>query len=89
MSMSRDRVKFTLNTFALDHKVCTAFTKAFGVPPPSGGGDVTVICRPSQFARFLIYRNEEGARNGFKDLNPVLFTPEDMGTLDVSRNPAR
>jgi hypothetical protein len=38
---------------------------------------ITIICRPSQFARFLIYRNERGIPNGFKELQPKLIGGED------------
>jgi hypothetical protein len=90
MSMSRDRVRFTLNTFGITQATQDAFLKAFGQPIGTCIGDVTIICRPSQFARFLIFRNELGGRNSFKELNPVLFTPEvNPSTFDVSRNPAR
>jgi hypothetical protein len=39
-----------------------------------------IICRPSQFARFVIYRNEVGQKNGFMDLQAKLFTPEPKKT---------
>lgn len=35
-----------------------------------------IVCRLSQFARFMIYRNEAGIKNGFMDLKADLFTPE-------------
>ncbi len=31
-----------------------------------------ILCRPDQFARFLIHRNDQGIQNGFKDLQPKL-----------------
>lgn len=92
--MSRDRVHFTLDTYGLDLQTRTAFKRAFGIDPPAGpntrpGGycdtTVTVVCRPSQFARFLIYRNDEGGKNAFKNLNPKLVEIENI--LDVSINP--
>lgn len=49
---------------------------------------VTVVCRPSQFARFLIKRDEYGFANSFKTLNAELFTPVEPATprlVDVSR----
>lgn len=34
-----------------------------------------VVCRPSQFARFLIARNDQGFSNDFVNLEAKLFTP--------------
>lgn len=39
-------------------------------------GSVEVICRPSQFARFLINRSKFVRVNRFQELNAVLFVPE-------------
>jgi len=50
--------------------------------------DVTFICRPSQFARFLIARNDAGLPNGFKELSPELFVPQETTVFDVSGNKA-
>lgn len=52
---------------------------------------VTIICRPSQFARFMVLRNDAGLANGFKELKPKLFDPnagEYDWDVDVSRNKA-
>lgn len=91
MSMSRDRVRFTIDAFC-DNATRDAFRKAFGVPLAAKFGPittVTVICRPSQFARFMIYRNDFGGKNSFKELKPELFNPEPQPDLiDVSGNPA-
>lgn len=49
------------------------------------------ICRPSQFARFVIARNDAGLCNAFKEIQPELFTPEDhekIRPIDVSGNSA-
>lgn len=56
----------------------------------SSKGDIWIICRPSQFARFMIRRNELGWSNTFKELNAELFTPEESceQVVDVSKNPA-
>jgi hypothetical protein len=91
MSMSKDRVRFNIAPYGADQPTKDAFYKAFGAPFPSRpmGDMVVVICRPSQFARFLIYRNDFGGRNSFKELAPVLFSPEpERGLIDVSGNPA-
>lgn len=91
MSISRDRVRFILDTFC-DNATRSAFHKAFGTDVPPAPGPITtitVVCRPSQFARFLIYRNDNGGKNSFKDLSPLLFTPETAKReIDVSGNPA-
>jgi len=90
MSMPPDRVRFTLDTFT-DNATREAFRQAFGTYLiPKSGPDtcVTVVCRPSQFARFLIYRNDNGGKNSFKELRAELFTPEPTpDIIDVSRNP--
>lgn len=39
-------------------------------------GGFYIICRPSQFARFMIFRNAAGIRNGFMDLQAKLYVPE-------------
>lgn len=91
MHMPRDRVRFNLQPYGLDQPTRNAFHKAFGAPFPSHpmGDTVIIVCRPSQFARFMIYRNDFGGKNSFKELNPVLFTPEaQKPELDVSGNPA-
>jgi len=31
-----------------------------------------ILCRPDQFAMFLIYRNDKGLTNGFKELHPEI-----------------
>lgn len=48
------------------------------------------VCRPSQFARFVIARNDAGLCNRFKEIEPGLFTPEREAPkpYDVSENPA-
>jgi hypothetical protein len=91
MSMSRDRVRFVLQPYGGDSATAAAFLQAFKAPFPSApmGQEVTIVCRPSQFARFLIYRNEAGGRNLFKELKPELFTPQPkISEIDVSGNPA-
>jgi len=95
--MSQDRVKFTIPASRLSRDsngdlmrgvVSKAFGECLG---RCKWGDVTIICRPSQFARFLIYRNEAGLQNMFNELNAVLFTPEERQdtVFDVSENPSR
>ncbi|MEE8608960.1 MAG: hypothetical protein V3S55_15255 [Nitrospiraceae bacterium] len=63
--------------------------KAFGMPrnlvhavmdgSPQG---FWIVCRPSQFARFIVYRHESGqCINGIKDLEPELIDPPSPLTL--------
>lgn len=91
MSMSSDRVHFELDLYNLEHASRVAYKQTFGVePPPSrhhGAHKITIICRPSQFARFLIYRNEAGGRNLFKELNPRLEEANEEKVLDLSSRP--
>lgn len=81
--MSSDRVRFEWDTHGRTSdsaQVEKLFWLSFGMSSydyrkmtrnhPDGW---SVVCRPSQFARFLIFRNQLGMRNGFKELNPVLF----------------
>lgn len=96
MTMSRDRVHFEISSALLHASspaIRSAFRKAFGVPwpfkavPAWSTQGMTVICRPSQFARFLVYRNLEGGTNSFKDLNPRLLPAEETKKVfDVSGN---
>lgn len=99
MSMSKDRVKFTIPAHRLTsstqacsyRKVCLeAFGTDFSDQRTGTCWEINVICRPSQFARFLIARNREGIQNQFSELNPVLFTPKTSGNVevDVSGKPA-
>lgn len=65
--------------------MANAFAKAFGTDPGvfetialDNRNGFDIICRPSQFGRFMVYRMEIGTGiNGMKDLNPQVFTPED------------
>ena len=93
--MSKDRVHFNMpnETWEGTHATRTAALFALGMT----SNEVTlamregarIVCRPSQFARFLIKRNEAGGRNGFKMLNAELVTPpEELCVVDVSKRPA-
>ena len=51
-----------------------------------GNNGMEVICRPSQFGRFIVLRNEAGGTNSVKDLQPELFRPVPTArVIDVSR----
>ena len=91
--MSKDRVHFYITaTISRQIPVCGAFQEAFGRECPKVHDfdePVKIICRPSQFARFLIYRDQRGGTNGFKCLNASLVAGcEPKWQLDVSGNPA-
>ena len=109
-AMSHDRVRFRLayrdcrtsgmldvlrRAFDIDETEFSGIFKRY-YEDPNGGQ--TIICRPSQFARFLIYRNEAGFKNGFKALGlteqdygksgPELFVPDQSSTeFEVWKRP--
>lgn len=84
MPMSTDLVEFVLksgslggvadkralmrSTLGLQYDECSRVLR-----DPDG---VVIRCRPSQFARFLIRRNEQGGQNMFKELTPKLIQEE-------------
>jgi len=97
--MSKDRIKFkVLQKVAYFSSVraeaiVTALVKGLGMYEHEArhcvANGATIICRPSQFARFLIFRNEAGGDNTFKELEPELFTPDSIPrVLDVSMRAA-
>ncbi|MCP4647186.1 MAG: hypothetical protein GY852_05525, partial [bacterium] len=82
MAMSRDRIKFTVSTggdrgFKATHEALMA---AFNMDEKEANNAInqyrTIICRPSQFARFIVFRYRAGmCINGIKNLDPMLFMP--------------
>jgi hypothetical protein len=97
--MSKDKVEFELRLSCSERvKLEVPFRNAFGVclPNPESGylkdGDslsrfIKIQCRPSQFARFLIYRDEAGCQNRFKELGAKLIKGEvNPVIIDVSKN---
>lgn len=95
MAMSRDRVRFKIRSCRLDSKMIRLVKDTLGVDLPACWDDdyITIICRPSQFARFLIERNNRDIANDFKGLDAELFVPEPPSRqpliIDASDNPAR
>ncbi len=87
-TMSHDRVRFFIDDCYYNNSskmgiLRDVLKQAFGLGRghsaqfmTNGYGGFYLICRPSQFARFLIYRNEAGIKNGFIDLRAKLYTPE-------------
>lgn len=96
--MSKDRVHFYfINTGrhgsqadAQVEAAGRAFKLARGVTLAAAEQGVEIVCRPSQFARFLIYRGEAGGQNLIKALRPRLVTPPPPAAqpIDVSKSPA-
>ena len=98
MSMSKDRVRFTIPGGYISHGKDSAnyrklLDDVFGI---CVGGraweDVTVICRPSQFARFLIERHKRGVSNQFSVLNAEMYQVGEeprKTVLDASGEPNR
>lgn len=77
--------RHSTGTSSMERSVCKGILKrAFGLSSndshhlmqewPEG---FWITCRPSQFARFIVYRNDHGACiNGIKDLRPKLVPEE-------------
>lgn len=86
-AMSHDRVKFFLgecyyNSGCKRDAMRDVLKKAFDLGHghslslmKNEYGGFWIVCRPSQFARFTIYRNEANQKNGFVDLQTVLYQP--------------
>lgn len=82
MAMSKDRVRFFLGEryFQDDmSKIEGVLRKAFDLHINEtrrlahNSSGFWITCRPSQFARFMIYRNQAGITNGFMDLKAELI----------------
>lgn len=100
MSISKDRIEFEIRLNGSDReKLFSPFVRAFGVcfPAESSGYQkegfdslarfARIRCRPSQFARFLIYRDEAGCLNRFKELGAKIIKEQEIPQyIDVSKN---
>ena len=91
MSMSRDRVVFSILCRKLDDKMCSVICSAFSIKPREipnrcsyGDERFEITCRPSQFARFMILRDMAGLPNGFKDLKPRLVKEVRSAAISVA-----
>lgn len=99
--MSRDRVIFLLPEVYFRSEMYPVMRKGLGfsaddvstarnVMRDSAVGGIMVVCRPSQFARFIILRNDAGMRNGFKELKTRLVPDNEVEAqtwdVDVSKN---
>jgi hypothetical protein len=96
MGMSRDRVHFEMRDNNCNHHAtANAASRAFGMSAcdarrmleKADYAPVVVVCRPSQFARFMIYRSEHVKTNTFAQFKAVLKDADDIERVDVSGNP--
>ena len=94
--MSQDRVRFKILGRRLHDNPCyvQVISDCFGIARSEiekcgyHDKDMTVVCRPSQFARFIIRRQDTGMQNLIKELDAVLFTPKpEPEEYDVSKKP--
>ena len=93
MQQSKDRVKFFVgNKYLQISKFYDVLGRAFGLDEQTARklanlqttgchdkwyGGFWIVCRPDQFARFMIYRNDAEITNGFMDLKAELIEPAD------------
>ena len=96
MAMSKDRVHFEMRDNSCNHAATSrAAARAFGMPVHEAKrmleradyAPCVIVCRPSQFARFMIYRSEEVRSNTFAQFKAELKDAESVERLDVSGNP--
>jgi len=90
--MSQDRVHFSIPARDLEKKNYKAvIEETLGIAKGSYDTykDLKIICRPSQFARFVILRHVKyGEANNMAGLNMKLVKPEQpQDIIDCSRNP--
>lgn len=91
--MSHDRVRFTFtdnacNRAATQEAAMRAFGITLGEAAAAWNRSATIECRPSQFARFIIYRGEVVSNQAMRQFEARLVTPEACTIVDVSLNPA-
>lgn len=94
MAMSNDRVRFFLTERHFCFEGRKLVQSAFNMTKleisktirenPDG---FWIVCRPSQFARFLIYRNGSEVSNSFVELKPTLVPEKWEHELEVWRRP--
>lgn len=95
--MSIDRVRFTIfegvyksETLEYDRVLGKAFSLSYNQIHRAflDHGQLIILCRPSQFARFLIYRHEAHIPNSYSALNAKLEPGVNTdNTIEVWRNP--
>lgn len=92
MAMSKDRIQFTLPESVRFGKFRWQYEQlldqVFGISASEAApdGDLKIICRPSQFGRFLVLRHLDGVTNAFSCLNAA-FVPntEQKRIIDASQ----
>jgi len=93
--MSHDRVHFTVGERYLQkNTIRECITETLGIDAHKlkqmaiRNEDLHVVCRPSQFARFVILRHiKYGEPNNMSCLNMKLVVPEQENhVIDVSKN---
>ena len=93
MAMSRERVRFVIPECLLNNsqrgKYLKLLDEIFGIKQHEvpRSGEMTIVCRPSQFGRFIIRRYESGAQNLVQALDPKIVPAEEpKRVFDVSQN---
>lgn len=95
--MTLDRVEFVIGPYRGNvgsthyEAVVKAGSESLGIPRDKMeaimASETTIHCRPSQFARFLIFRDQYGGTNDFKGLKARLGSEEPIPEkIDVSGN---
>ena len=99
MAMSTDRVHFTLDCALLGKTGYQELLyRCFGMEYNeyrdlyNKGVDLDIVCRPSQFARFIVLRETDygmdtkhNLKNGIRDLGMRLVEAKPNNKIDVSR----
>ena len=99
-TMSKDRVHITIREcYIQKQEIRDCIAETFGIQEnqlprvskhyQAGYKDLHVVCRPSQFARFVILRHVKyGQPNNMACLNMKLVLPEpEVAFVDASKNP--
>lgn len=97
MAMSKDRIHFLLKDNQSNlTPTANAAAQAFGISVATARSALRngchnptkIICRPSQFARFLVYRSKEVTNNTFSQFEAELVSGDVPKVMDVTTNQA-
>jgi hypothetical protein len=83
MTSGCPRASIAMETLGLTMQEVVRITQAESFRP------VSLRVRPSQFARFLIARNDAGEKNGFKSLCPKLIEVDEPCVIDTRKRDRR
>lgn len=93
MPMSKDRIRFIVPSYRIHRgadcsRIRSLLKEIFGITDKElravpVGRDLTIVCRPSQFGRYIVRRNEEGCTNWVREMSPVLFTPNEPEITEI------